>query len=551
VRYLRLKFWVLIFLLSLALPRWSDAAQRGAVTDPPHPVAKVGRKLIAVIGIDKYEHWGILHNAVSDAEEVAKTFEQQLGFIEPARRLENAAATKDAIWSLVEDTLHREVESDDDLVLLFSGHGTSRSETVGDKTIDTGYLVPVEAQSSGREERFSDYIQIDPFLDAMSRLPARHILVILDSCNSGFALGQAVDRSRGQVKWKPELASRVSRRVITSAQKDQLASDDGPLPGHSLFAGELIQGIRDGTIDVDHDGMITSTQLGEYLQNVVANNPKSHQTPDFGSFSSLDDRGEMVLETNRGSARHALLIANWKYPNYGLEGPKNDVAALAKVLGPTFATTVAENLDLKRLRSTISSFGTQLRTGDTAFIYFTGRAGISNGDFCLFPIDLEGPRAGLPKWQASSAFRLVGVDLDPTPAPAPNGLPIEAVLDVLGRRGNGANIVVVDSCLTGEEHGAFLAPYPRKDTFVGVAASPGQNAREELARDGHYRGVFSEEFTDALSDPDNDFETAFMKAAAKCLVRTNQMQRPWPMLSNLRERIFLTAPSVSNAQQQP
>jgi hypothetical protein len=36
----------------------------------------------------------------------------------------------------------------------------------------------------------------------------------------------------------------VSRKAITSARRDQLARDGGPVAGHSLFAGVLIDGLN-------------------------------------------------------------------------------------------------------------------------------------------------------------------------------------------------------------------------------------------------------------------------------------------------------------------
>jgi hypothetical protein len=156
--------------------------------------------------------------------------------------------------------------------------------------------VPVEART-GIDEQWSDYVKLDDFLESVATLPARQVLVILDSCHSGFAVGGSMKSFRSQTRYANDLASRVSRRVITSAMRDQLARDDGPLPGHSLFAGTLVDGLNWGKTDLDGNGLVTSSEIGLYLQQQVGQASASKQTPDFGSFH-LDDRGELVIPLN-------------------------------------------------------------------------------------------------------------------------------------------------------------------------------------------------------------------------------------------------------------
>jgi hypothetical protein len=193
----------------------------------------------------------------------------------------------------VRDDLPALLAPDDSLVLFFAGHGHTRSSAVGGKTVDSGYLVPAPA----RRDKFGDLLPLDAFLDDVAQLPARHVLVILDACHSGFALGQAVQCTRSAVAYRDDLASRPSRRVITSARPDQLALDNGPVAGHSLFTGTLVEGFNWGRADLDGNGLVTASELGLYLQQQVgqaAELRQSRQTPDFGSFG-LDEHGELVI----------------------------------------------------------------------------------------------------------------------------------------------------------------------------------------------------------------------------------------------------------------
>lgn len=249
-----------------------------------------GRFIITVIGIDDYDNWPKLHNAVNDANGIEALFTEKFGFLNPIPPLLNEAATEDAILELVQDKLPTILEPDDNLILFFAGHGHTRVSQVGEDTIETGYIVPVEA----RIDRWSDYIKIGGLLEDIGQLPARHILLVLDACHSGFALGDAMEVHRSSVRYEHDLVQRRSRKVITSARREQPAVDSGPLPGHSLFTGTIIDGFNWGKVDIDGNGLITSFELGLFLQQQVGQASDARQTPDFGSFN-LDRRGEMII----------------------------------------------------------------------------------------------------------------------------------------------------------------------------------------------------------------------------------------------------------------
>jgi len=269
--------------------------RESTATDTEFEPVEQGRSLVVAIGINEYVHQQKLKNAVQDAIGLQQTLIDKLGFFAPISPLLNEAATKTAILSLIEDKLYEVVEENDSLIVFFAGHGTTRVRKVGNKEIETGYLVPVDATQS-----WSEYVEIDPFLRGLSALPARHILVILDSCESGLALGQAMQSFRDTTRYTKDLSSRFSRKVITSAQRDQLALDSGPISGHSLFTGTLVDGFNWGKADLDGNGLITSSELGLFIQQQVGQASESRQTPDFGSFH-LDDRGEMVISLRNQS----------------------------------------------------------------------------------------------------------------------------------------------------------------------------------------------------------------------------------------------------------
>ncbi|MEI9968192.1 MAG: hypothetical protein WDM87_06040 [Terracidiphilus sp.] len=106
--------------------------------------------------------------------------------------------------------------------------------------------------------------------------------------------------SRADTRFERDMLVKVSRKVIASAQGDQLAADSGPLPDHSLFTGLMIQGLTNGKADSFGEGFVTSSQLGAFAQHEVAVAAGSKQTPLFGAFDD-DQGGELVIHMGVGA----------------------------------------------------------------------------------------------------------------------------------------------------------------------------------------------------------------------------------------------------------
>ncbi|HEX8106138.1 MAG TPA: caspase family protein [Kofleriaceae bacterium] len=273
---------------------------RDVVAVPTRAVAPAtGRLVIATIGIDRYRHWPALTNAVEDATGAAALF-QRLGFEEVVPPLLDDRATGGAIEALVADEL-TSLGASDSLIVFYAGHGGTRTQQVGGRAVRTGYLIPVDGSD---DARVTSWIEIDPWLRRIAKLPPRHILVILDACFSGIALSSAVKwgRNSGALIELPFAVAntRPSRLVITSALDDERAMDSGPMPGHSLFTGCLMEALTGGLPPIGtHDGrpMTIGSEIGRYVRNRVQTYPGRpgwQQTPDLGTFD-YDERGEMLI----------------------------------------------------------------------------------------------------------------------------------------------------------------------------------------------------------------------------------------------------------------
>jgi len=279
----------------------TTAASRGFQAQPESEPSRHGHHYVVAIGIDHYQNWPVLGTAVSDATGFAKLLTSQFGFEYAAEPLTERSATRDNINSLIDDDLRNRLKPEDDLIVFFAGHGTTRNDKVGEETQSTGFLVPFEARAPGTKEYWSDYLNIEEFLRKVSSLPSEHILVVLDSCHSGMALGSKFTTSRADTRFQADMLRKVSRKVITSAQGDQLAADNGPLAAHSLFTGLMMQGLMTGKADSYGQGFITSTQLGAFTQHEVGVQEGSKQTPLFGGFD-LDGGGELIIPLGAGGA---------------------------------------------------------------------------------------------------------------------------------------------------------------------------------------------------------------------------------------------------------
>ncbi len=268
---------------------------RDAGEPPVHDIGlATGRNVVVVIGIDRYEAWPYLANAVNDARGTARAF-RRLGFTE-VNTLLDGAATRDALHKLVTDDLAT-LQNTDSLVVFFAGHGGTRRQVMADgAAAKTGFIIPVDAED--KQGQVATWIRLDNWLADIARLPPKHILVILDACHSGIAL-DCVDASRGapisQGDADGSLSRRRSRKVIVSALDDEVALDGGPRPGHSLFTGYLLEALTGGLASNGCE-VATGTELGLYLHTRVtrARYQNRRQTPRFSPFE-WDDKGELMF----------------------------------------------------------------------------------------------------------------------------------------------------------------------------------------------------------------------------------------------------------------
>ncbi|MBD2183413.1 caspase family protein [Planktothrix sp. FACHB-1355] len=270
------------------------------------------RNLAVVIGINTYRpENGIkpLGTAVNDARAIAQLLKDEYKYSQ-IWELYDEQATYEAIKTLLNETLPKEVRKSDRLLFYFAGHGITRKGKDGSPA---GYLIPQNAKvnlQNAENDQSENFLPMQELYDAFKTINCHHLLVILDCCYAGMfrwatrKLGSAYERIH------QEHYARFIRypawQVIASAAHDQEALDlvtdeRGAVPGtnHSPFALALLEGLghTDEKLNADltGDGVITTPELYFYVDKEVNRSTGERQTPGFWSLRHEFDRGEFIF----------------------------------------------------------------------------------------------------------------------------------------------------------------------------------------------------------------------------------------------------------------
>lgn len=316
----KLAFVALILLFSLSDTAIAGRGQGGVVSNLKPVVIRdrsgkeVGlyqESYALLVGVSDYTHgWPDLPGVKEDIREVRSVLERN-GFravvIENPNREETLRAFNDFINKYGLKTENR-------LLFYFAGHGHTIKQSYGE---EMGYIVPADAPNPHRDRngfltKAIDMQQIEVYA---KRIQSKHALFLFDSCFSGsiFSLSRAVPEN---ISYK---TSKPVRQFITSGSADE------QVPDNSIFRQQFIAAL-DGEGDVDQDGYVTGSELGEFLQKKVINYSKGAQHPQYGKIRNPNlDKGDFVfvLETgsrkNKAKKRNQKLAAVWKSDNSEVE----------------------------------------------------------------------------------------------------------------------------------------------------------------------------------------------------------------------------------------
>ncbi len=230
------------------------------------------RRRALIIGINKYKNVSPLSHAANDANSIAEILKNKFNFVkEEIIILSDETATKDNIVKQFHSFTQTNTDPDDKLLIFFAGHG----HTITGNRGEIGFLVPVD----GTPANTSTLIRWDDLTRNAELIRAKHILFIMDACYGGLAVTRAP--TVGSRRFLKDMCQRFSRQVVTAGKADESVADaGGPLAGHSIFTGHLLEGLNGAA--ASETGIITANSIMAYVYEKVGNDTHSHQTPHYG-----------------------------------------------------------------------------------------------------------------------------------------------------------------------------------------------------------------------------------------------------------------------------
>ena len=226
---------------------------------------------LLVVGINNYQYWPRLNNAVKDANDLVSVLMTKYNFeFSNVTLLKDEQATRSNIYNGMRGLIEK-VGPQDNLVVYFSGHGYF------DQLLNEGYWIPVEAhpQSSG------EYISNTDILKILSNINSQHTFLVADACFSGALFA---DSRRGYTENVEKFKSRWG---LASGRLETVS--DGAIGGNSPFAEKVIRFLNENQKD-----KFAISELIQQVKTQVAE--ETNQTPIGNPLKALgDEGGEMVF----------------------------------------------------------------------------------------------------------------------------------------------------------------------------------------------------------------------------------------------------------------
>lgn len=233
--------------------------------DIPSTAMQNTNGIAVIIGNRFYQHQDIpaVAYAHNDAESMKRYLIEALGYKEGNIFLEKdiTKARFEALFGIQDN--YRGILYDyvkpfrSDIFIYYSGHGSP------DLNKMKGYFVPADCDPS--KIALNGY-SLDLFYQNLSKMEARTITVVLDSCFSGGTnSGRYLIKSASPVLIRVDTANIIpaGAAVLTSSDGGQISSwyDE---KGHGLFSYFFLKGIG-GSADRNNDGQITFQEIHEYV----------------------------------------------------------------------------------------------------------------------------------------------------------------------------------------------------------------------------------------------------------------------------------------------
>ncbi|MBN1545937.1 MAG: caspase family protein [Syntrophaceae bacterium] len=259
------------------------------ITAKPAPVTEglYHQSHAVIIGINNYAKLSALEYATKDAramEEKLKT----LGF-ETVMLLDDQA-TRDSILKVLDEELVPKVQPNDRVIIFFAGNTKTMDQADGKQM---GYLVPADADA---ENIPATSISMDQVRGISEKLPANHVLFLIDSCFAAPELAASGAALAGDRDYLQKITALKAHQMLTaggSGETVQLTES-----GLSTFTAYILEGL-DGLADGEGKGYVTFNDLASYVKQQVSRFAADKQVPQYGNLAG---EGEMVFAVARQTA---------------------------------------------------------------------------------------------------------------------------------------------------------------------------------------------------------------------------------------------------------
>jgi hypothetical protein len=269
----------------------SEAATKGlepVVVDVAdgNSVAFYERSYALLVGVSDYTGgWSDLPSVPGELDAVQAALQTNGFAVERVAEPVDARALKESFEGFIKSHGYDEQTR---LLFFFSGHGHTRTVTLGPARQQRGYLVPADAPDPKKDQAgfLAKALPMEQILAWARQMEVRHALFLFDSCFSG-----SVFEARGGAQPPAHITSRIARPV----REFITAGDAGEtVPSKSVFAPSFVRALE-GEGDLDGDGYVVGTELGNFLHDRVMGYGGG-QTPQFGKIRDPDlDAGDFVF----------------------------------------------------------------------------------------------------------------------------------------------------------------------------------------------------------------------------------------------------------------
>ncbi|GAB6084008.1 hypothetical protein JCM30471_29220 [Desulfuromonas carbonis] len=245
---------------------------------PPGAVKSLPNAYAIVVGIEHYrQKLPPADFAIADARTVTTYLTKVLGYPEEnVVTLLNDRASNVDLAKYFEKWLPNNVEPGATVFVYYSGHGAPNPKT-GD-----AYLVPYDGDPAFIDE--TGY-SLKRMYAALGKLPAKSIVVALDSCFSGAGGRSVIAQGTRSItlNLKAQTPAAQNMTVLAASSGEQTSSTYAE-KGHGLFTYFLLKGIKNEDV-IAADGTLRLDDLFAYLspqvERVARRQFNNEQTPQW------------------------------------------------------------------------------------------------------------------------------------------------------------------------------------------------------------------------------------------------------------------------------